>query len=57
MMRMPKFECVEMRQNFVTLLEEHGVDLVLCGHSHTYERSVLLDGHYGMRRSLSPDMI
>lgn len=50
-------QCVEMRQNFVTLLEEHGVDLVLCGHSHTYERSVLLDGHYGMRPSLSPDMI
>jgi hypothetical protein len=23
------------------------VDLVLCGHSHAYERSFLLDGHYG----------
>ena len=50
-------ECVEMRQNFVTLLEEYGVDLVLCGHSHTYERSFLLDGHYGMRPSLASSMI
>ena len=24
-----------------------GVDLVLTGHSHSYERSFLLDGHYG----------
>ena len=49
-------ECVEMRQNFVTLLEEYGVDLVLCGHSHAYERSFLLDGHYGMRSDLSTAM-
>ncbi|HEY0548201.1 MAG TPA: fibronectin type III domain-containing protein, partial [Verrucomicrobiae bacterium] len=40
-------DLVEMRQNFNPLLEEHGVDLVLCGHSHGYERSFLLDGHYG----------
>jgi hypothetical protein len=40
-------DLIEMRQNFNPLLEEHGVDLVLCGHSHGYERSFLLDGHYG----------
>src|SRR6185369_3612077 len=27
--------------------ENGGVDLVLCGHSHAYERSFLIDGHYG----------
>src|SRR5262249_27713364 len=39
----------EMRENVLPVLEEGGVDLVLCGHSHTYERTALLDGHY--RRS------
>ena len=38
---------VEMRTNVVPILEAYGVDLVLCGHSHVYERSFLLDGHYG----------
>lgn len=38
---------IEMRQNFGPILEQHGVDLVLCGHSHSYERSKFLDGHYG----------
>ncbi len=37
----------EMRENIVPILEEFGVDLVLSGHSHSYERSYLLDGHYG----------
>jgi hypothetical protein len=37
----------DMRVNFLPLLESYGVDLVLCGHSHVYERSFLLDGHYG----------
>ena len=38
---------VWMRANIVPMLEEEGVDLVLAGHSHAYERSFLLDGHYG----------
>jgi acid phosphatase type 7 len=38
---------VEMRQIFLPILEEAGVDLVLAGHSHSYERSYLIDGHYG----------
>lgn len=37
----------DMRQNILPILEAHGVDLVLCGHSHSYERSFLIDGHYG----------
>jgi len=36
-----------MRENFVEILEKYSVDLVLTGHSHTYERSMLIGGHYG----------
>lgn len=42
-----EIELIEMRENALPILEDHGVDLVLCGHSHAYERSFLLDGHYG----------
>ncbi len=35
------------RNNLVPLLENYGVDLVLTGHSHVYERSYFLDGYYG----------
>ncbi|MCU0772133.1 MAG: metallophosphoesterase family protein [Verrucomicrobia bacterium] len=41
-------ELVQMRQNFLPILEAGGVDLVLTGHSHSYERSYLIDGHYGL---------
>jgi hypothetical protein len=37
----------EMRQNALPILESGGVDLVLTGHSHSYERSFLINGHYG----------
>lgn len=36
-----------MRKRFVPILEEYGVDLVLCGHTHVYERSFLIKGLYG----------
>jgi len=45
---------IEMRENFGPLMEQYGVDLVLCGHSHTYERTALIDGHYGTSDSYSP---
>lgn len=38
----------EMRSVMGPILEQNGVDLVLSGHSHTYERSFLIDGHYGV---------
>jgi len=41
----------------VRLLEQHGIDLVLCGHSHDFERSFLLHGHYGFSTNLQPGMI
>lgn len=47
---------VEMRQNILPILENGGVDLVLSGHSHCYERSFLLDGHYGFSGTLVPSM-
>jgi hypothetical protein len=48
---------IAMRTNFVSLLEQYGVDLVLSGHSHIYERSYLLHGHYGLSTTLQPTMI
>ncbi len=42
-----EIELYEMRQNALPILERAGVDLVLTGHSHSYERSYLIDGHYG----------
>lgn len=50
-------DLIEMRQNAVPILESYGVDLVLCGHSHVYERSYLLHGHYGSSNSLQASMI
>jgi hypothetical protein len=46
-----------MRENLVPILEAYGVDLVLCGHSHSYERSYLLNGHYGDSSTLTSSMI
>jgi hypothetical protein len=39
---------INLRTNVMPTLESYGVDLVLSGHSHSYERSYLLDGHYGL---------
>ena len=36
----------EMRTHIMPILEAGGVDLVLTGHSHIYERSMLMDGAY-----------
>jgi tetratricopeptide (TPR) repeat protein len=46
-----------LRENALPILEAYGVDLVLSGHSHNYERSFLLDGHYGLSTTLTPAMI
>ncbi|MCA9709135.1 MAG: metallophosphoesterase family protein [Myxococcales bacterium] len=39
-------QLVDMRENALPVLEAGGVDLVLGGHSHIYERTYLLDGAY-----------
>jgi len=49
-------EMIEMRRNIMPILEAGGVDLVLNGHAHIYERSYLLRGHYGFSGSLRPEM-
>jgi hypothetical protein len=49
-------QLVEMRTNVLPLLESWGVDLVLAGHSHSYERSFLIDGHYGTSGTFTQSM-
>ncbi len=50
-------EHIDMRENALPILERHGVDLVLGGHSHVYERSYLIDGHYGSSDTLTASMV
>lgn len=47
----------DMREKAVPILEAAGVDLVLCGHSHLYERSHPLRGHIGKSSSFRSSMI
>jgi hypothetical protein len=48
---------IEMRENFMPMMEANGVDLILNGHSHSYERSYFLNGHYGFANTFNPDEI
>jgi hypothetical protein len=50
-------ELIDMRERALPILEAHGVDLVLAGHSHAYERSFYLNGHYDSSSTLVPAMI
>jgi len=43
-----------MRERVVRILERYKVDLVLNGHSHSYERSYLINGHYGLENTFVP---
>lgn len=38
-----------MREEALPLLEANGLDLMVNGHSHNYERSYFLNGHYGLQ--------
>ena len=40
-------QMIDIRQNFITFLEQKGVDLIIGGHSHAYERSRLVKGYTG----------
>lgn len=46
-------ELVNIRQNLIRILERYKVDLIVCGHSHVYERSRLMQGHYGNESSFN----
>ena len=43
-----------LREGIVPLLEKYKVDLVLNGHSHAYERSQMIKGHYGLEATYDP---
>jgi len=47
----------EMRQHIMPICESGGVDLVLAGHSHIYERSMLIDGVYGATNSVAENNV
>ncbi len=49
-----EIQLIEMRENFLPMLEYFGVDLILSGHSHSYERSYLLNGHYDHSDNFDP---
>lgn len=46
-------DLVAIHTRFIRILERMGVDLILCGHSHLYERSKLMTGHYGNEASFN----
>jgi 3',5'-cyclic AMP phosphodiesterase CpdA len=46
-------ELVNIRANLLRILERYGVDLILCGHSHDYERSYLLRNYFGNEASFN----
>jgi hypothetical protein len=48
---------VATREHFNPSLERFGVDLVLAGHDHTYQRSYLINGHYLRRDSFTVEMM
>ncbi len=47
-------ELINIRQKLVPILERYKVDLVLNGHSHGYERSYPIQGHYGLETTFDP---
>ncbi len=44
-------DLIAIREQFIPILERYGVDLIICGHSHVYERSDLMNGNYGMENT------
>ncbi|MEZ5007125.1 MAG: metallophosphoesterase [Chitinophagales bacterium] len=46
----------DMREDVLPILESYGVDLVLSGHSHSYERSYFLNGHYDVSGTFNSSM-
>ncbi|WP_337885222.1 metallophosphoesterase family protein [Fischerella thermalis] len=51
-----EIELIEMREVVLPIVEEANVDIVMCGHSHSYERSYLINGHYGSSDSFDEQM-
>jgi 3',5'-cyclic AMP phosphodiesterase CpdA len=51
-----EWELINLRTNLNPILERFGVDLVLCGHSHDYERSFPLKNYYGKEAGFQPQI-
>lgn len=47
----------DMRENVMPILEDYGVDFTFTGHSHNYERSFLIDSHYGLSTTFDASML
>ena len=45
---------IKLRERLVPILDENDVDLCLTGHDHTYQRTYLLAGHTGDRKTFDP---
>lgn len=52
-----EIEMQGVRENMLPILEEYGVDLLLSGNSHGYERSLMMDGFYGLSDTFGPQFI
>ena len=50
-------DLIEMRRYIMPIVESGGVDLVLTGHSHVYERSMLMDGAYTSSNTVAETVI
>jgi len=46
-----------VREDILPLLEQAGVDLLLAGHSHSYERSHLINGHHNTSDTFTAAML
>lgn len=46
-------DLIAIRTRFIRILERYGVDLIICGHSHVYERSYFMNGYYGNEASFN----
>lgn len=46
-------DLINIRQNFIGFLEGRGVDLIICGHSHAYERGYLINNYTGSWNSFN----
>ncbi len=46
-------DLVNIRTRFIRILERSGVDMIITGHSHDYERTKLINGHYGNEASFN----
>lgn len=47
-------DLVDIREKVISILDRYKVDLILCGHSHNYERTKIMKGHYGAEHTYSP---